>query len=233
MPFTGPVFTTLARGEFDTAVVVIIALIWAARQVGKVLGGGNDKNKNTTDAPSATPSGGATKMSTQDRLRRLAEQRIRQMQEKQAGTRPPIPLNPGTARADVAPKPRPRPIATPVPAKQRVSADDLRRLEGQRNPAKAAAPHQVRRGPAPTAGPRPVTSADLLREVPKQQPAARPPTPAQPLGRSTGDAPAAKKRNTVQIGRLTTQHLRQAFILKELLDKPLALRNPTDSPWDA
>jgi hypothetical protein len=237
---------TLARSEFSTTVAAIFAVIWALSHVVKILSG--DKNKKPGQT---TVEAGGAKVSTQERLRRLAEERVRQMQQKRAGRaeaqaertpeprsatashqqatanvtqRPAAASNQQVARGETMRSAAKQVVAVPPP--RTVTAEDLRQLremQGQKA-AKAAQPQRPAAAPAPRISQ--VTPA-MAKNVAPQRAAA--PPPAASVKQQQVEAVMLVEEG-FKLGRLNARKMREALVLKEVLDKPLALREPGEGP---
>lgn len=230
----------------EVVIGVLVVIFWIIGALSKLKGEPNKSAPAPRRSTPATGTGGASvaQVSAQDRLRTLSEQRRAQLQERvrqgsggQSAPPPPqrAPRLDSVARA----APADRPSASESAYRGEI-AEQLQQMQRANEQRQASAP--ARHVPPP---PPPPLTARRPIPAPPPIPAARTkrsrPQPSQPGGadavsaQSTAELSHAgggpgRKKGRVRLGELSVDRLREAFVLKELLDKPVSLRDESGGP---
>ncbi len=223
---------TLAEGLGSLIGVAIFVIIWVLGALSKVASNANKKPEASPPPQRRGSTGGVpsvTQVSAQDRLRTLSEQRRAQLQEivrrrTGGGAAPQAPTPMRIERAELDPRPR-----VAEAGYKREIAEQLQQMQraNEKRQASAPAPRPVATQRSQPAAPPSVRGTKIAPRQVQQQAAdiiLEPDTIATPLvGRAS--IGITRQKGRVKIADLSRDRLREAFVLKELLDKPLSLRD--------
>jgi hypothetical protein len=244
---------TLAAGDegwIKLIVLLIVGVIWVVKAIASAIQEQAKRNaqRNASaegPAPSALP--GAATQSVQERLRQIKEHRQRQMAsgQKAGGSGKPastVLVNGG--KAQLAEQLR-RQLDQERVERQREAQAAARRNELQKKAAAEAAARrraaqdqkwldrEAQYEAAEDAGPRQAVARHAEAKVAPME--VRPDMPGhhQQVHRHVPDAPGnGVGKLARQLTTLTPQGLRQVIVLKEVLEKPLSLREPGAMPYE-
>jgi len=228
-------------GMIETLVTIVIFAVIVIGSIVQSLKESSSKKKSGDESDEPTE---AEKRQAQDRLRELAEKRRRQLEElarrrREAQGREETERRPTStpmARTEAPPQHR-----RETPRRQADPADDaMRRARLERARAERAAKAERERQLQLQR-----QQAELQHRERRQAERDRTPAHRGPVGtheqthRHVRDAAPAPKRRFTQHGQwlsnlpnMRRETLQRAVLLQEVLNKPLALRDPFDAPID-